>query len=104
MALRGFAWYQGESNTNDQKAADTYACLFPEMITSWRESFRDPNAFFGFVQLSTWCNAGLGVPEMREAQMAALKLKNVGYATNADHGRDATSIRPRSSGLAPDLG
>lgn len=86
MALTGFAWYQGEQNTRDQAAADSYACLFPEMITAWRKSFRDPNAFFGFVQISTWCNWGLGVPELREAQLAAASLNNVGFATNADHG------------------
>jgi len=104
MALRGFAWYQGESNTNDQAAADTYACLFPEMISAWRQAFRNSDAFFGFVQLSTWCNPGLGVPEMRDAQLAALKLKKVGYATNADHGRGCNIHPPEKQYVGARLG
>ena len=44
-----------------------------------------PDAYFGFIQLSTWC-ATL-IPEMRATQMQAFeKLENIGYATNADHG------------------
>lgn len=55
------------------------------MITAWREAFKVPNAYFGFVQLSTWC--GTLIPEMRATQIQAFeKLENVGYATNADHG------------------
>jgi len=84
MALTGFTWYQGEANTGDQASADDYACLFPAMIEAWRFAFEDVFLYFGFVQLSTWCAEG--VPLLREAQMSALKLKRVGYATNADHG------------------
>lgn len=87
MAVSGFTWYQGEANTRGQVAADQYACLFPAMISGWRTKFNNPSAYFGFVQLSTWCPGGVqDVPEMRVAQMAALKLPQVGYSTNADHG------------------
>jgi len=86
MVLAGFTWYQGEQNTRDQASADSYACLFPKMVTAWRSAFKAKDLYFGFVQLSTWCNWGEGVAEMREAQMSALALNNVGYATNADHG------------------
>ena len=84
MALTGFTWYQGEANTRDQASADAYGCLFPAMIETWRARFEVPTAYFGYVQLSTRC-AG-GIPEMRRAQMEALRLPMVGYATNADHG------------------
>lgn len=87
MALTGFTWYQGEANTANAATAAAYACLFPSMITSWRALFKVPApAFFGFVQLSTWCVAGSAIPLLREAQMAALALDGVGYAVNADHG------------------
>lgn len=77
---------QGEANTATQASADAYACLFPSMITSWRANFNVPApAFFGFIQLSTWCS-GDAIPIMREAQMAALTLGGVGYGVNADHG------------------
>ena len=95
MAVSGFTWYQGEANTESIESARDYACTFPEMIREWRARFDAPSAYFGFVQLSTWCGVD-ALPEMREAQMAALeKLDNVGYATNADHG-NACNIHPPS--------
>lgn len=86
MAVSGFTWYQGEANTASAQSAKDYSCLFPAMISGWRKAFGDPSAYFGFVQLSTWCGDPLAIAEMRDAQMAALALAKVGYATNADHG------------------
>lgn len=86
MAVSGFTWYQGEANTRDDKSASDYACLFPAMISEWRKAFDNPSAYFGFVQLSTWCGDPEGIAAMRDAQLAALALPKVGYATNADHG------------------
>lgn len=84
MTLKGFTWYQGEANTHAGQV-EAYACRFPAMITAWREAFKNPAAYFGFVQLSTWC--GSLIPEMRQTQLEAfVKLKNVGFAVNADHG------------------
>ena len=52
--------------------------------------------YFGFVQLSTWCATPAdSLAQMREAQMAALALPNVGWATNADHG-DGCYIHPHN--------
>eukprot|EP00797_Seminavis_robusta_P034174 Sro80_g043100.2 (222) ;mRNA; f:62557-63222 len=57
------------------------------MIQAWRDGFKQPDAYFGFVQLSTWCPpTPEAVPLLRQSQMAALKLNNVGYSTNADMG------------------
>eukprot|EP01051_Picozoa_sp_SAG22_P001643 SAG22_NODE_67_length_22882_cov_25.671553_5_plen_253_part_00 len=57
------------------------------MIKAWRAALKAPALWFGFVQLSTWCALPpQSLPQMRDAQMAALALPNVGYATNADHG------------------
>jgi len=90
MALTGFTWYQGEANVDERRGdegAVRYSCTFPGMIKQWREAFQAPNAYFGFVQLSTWCGDGELIAEMRTiGQMAALALPKVGYATNADHG------------------
>jgi hypothetical protein len=61
------------------------------MIQQWRNAFQQPTAYFGFVQLSTWCGNGELIAEMRTlGQMAALRLPKVGYATNADHGAGCT--------------
>lgn len=87
LALRGFTWYQGEQNTAGAQAALDYACLFPAMITAWRTAFHLPTAFFGFVQLSTWCPRDpMGLAMMRQKQLAALALPAVAFSTNADHG------------------
>ena len=110
MALSGVAWYQGEANTANKTTAEQYACLFPQMITAWRDAFAAPSLFFGFVQLSTWCALPPeSLPQLREAQMAALALPNVGFSTNADHGmgctihpaaKQYTSVRLARSALA----
>jgi sialate O-acetylesterase len=93
MALVGFTWYQGEANlpgapgSQGVEGAPRYACTFPAMIKEWRRAFKNPGAYFGFVQLSTWCGDGELIAKMRtKGQMSALSLPNVGYATNADHG------------------
>jgi sialate O-acetylesterase len=89
MTLVGFTWYQGEANVDETPGtfgASRYACTFPAMIKEWRRAFKNPEAYFGFVQLST-CGNGELIAEMRtNGQMSALSLPNVGYATNADHG------------------
>jgi len=96
MAMSGFTWYQGEANTLDQASADQYAEDFPTMIQTWRDGFQNPDAYFGFVQLSTWCPKNpVAVAEMRQAQMKALDhLGKIGYATNADYGMGC-NIHPR---------
>ena len=90
MAITGFAWYQGEQNTPSKPnttAVAQYGCLFKAMIDSWRRAFANPAAFFGFVQLSTFCQkAALSIPEMRDVQLEAATLPMVGYATAADWG------------------
>ena len=43
-----------EANTANATTAVQYGCLFPEMIKAWRAAFAAPEAFFGFIQLSTW--------------------------------------------------
>ena len=106
MALVGFAWYQGEANVDERRGdegAARYACTFPGMIRQWRRSFARPTAYFGFVQLSTWCGNGELIAEMRTVgQMAALALPKVGYATNADHGAGC-NIREPPNGPTPYL-
>eukprot|EP01047_Picozoa_sp_COSAG01_P020338 COSAG01_NODE_1156_length_11478_cov_3.862642_2_plen_264_part_00 len=86
---------QGENNVqptnvsvvpNTNQGAHQYSCMFPALIQSWRAAFNAHAAFFGFVQLSTWCKATDGIPRMRAAQMSATRLDMVGYASNADHG------------------
>ena len=87
-SLSGFIWYQGESDADEGPLMEQYNCLFPEMINSWRRDFNKPDAFFGFVIISTWCpGSTTSVPAMRDVQLASVSsLSNIGWATNADHG------------------
>jgi len=88
LSIAGFAWYQGENNV--KHFSPNYGCYEKEMISEWRKVFDNSEAFFGFVQLSTFCAeyAVEKLPEIREKQMEALALPKVGYAVNADHGSE----------------
>jgi sialate O-acetylesterase len=95
LSIKGFIWYQGESNV---LRAEEYRTLFPAMIRDWRSAFGQGDLPFLFVQLanyypevvdpseSTWA-------ELREAQAMALKLANTGMAVTIDIG-EANNIHP----------
>ncbi|XP_031200147.1 sialate O-acetylesterase isoform X2 [Mastomys coucha] len=78
MSLKGVVWYQGESNANYNR--DLYACMFPELIADWRQTFHSGSQGqtdrffpFGFVQLSSYELKNLsdyGFPEIRWHQTA----------------------------------
>jgi len=117
MALSSITWFQGESdlidNFNSYAASysplgsilpiSTYACQQRALIEDWREALGSPDAFFGFVTLEPWFYPPPGTPgplvEFRLAQLAALSLPKVGYASGVDIG-DSTgpfgSIHPRN--------
>jgi sialate O-acetylesterase len=83
--FRGATWYQGESNIG---RASQYKSLFPAMINSWRRECGRPFPFL-FVQLGAFGPRSTDPApsewaEMREAQMAGLKLPCSGMATAVD--------------------
>jgi sialate O-acetylesterase len=90
-AIKGAIWYQGESNAG---RAYQYRTLFPAMIESWREAWKNPNMAFLFVQLAPF-TAIVKEPqesawaELREAQLlTSEKLKNTGMAVITDVGEE----------------
>jgi sialate O-acetylesterase len=85
--IRGAIWYQGENN-GSRGEGDSYNRLFETMIRSWRELWGQGDFPFLFVQLpnfgkpqrpSQW-------PEVREAQLQTLTLRNTGMAVAIDVG------------------
>ncbi|CAK0792695.1 unnamed protein product [Prorocentrum cordatum] len=102
MALTGVMWYQGEANVG---AAGYYAKAFPAMITGWRQAFANPALWFGFVQIAGFGYSRPSVRQqceqshswaagdLRQAQLAALALPNVGFTTAIDTG-DWSNIHP----------
>src|SRR4029079_7193225 len=87
-AIKGFIWYQGESNTG--RAAE-YAKLQPAMINDWRNKWNEPNAPFFFVQLPGFMDYNYLPSEsqwaqLREAQFKSLSVPNTGMAVAIDLG------------------
>ncbi len=88
LSLKGFLWYQGESNS---WRAWQYRSLFPLMIRDWRKQFSQGDLPFLFVQL-----AGFGPlkedpaesfwTELRESQTMTLSLPQTGMAVTFDIG------------------
>lgn len=87
-ALRGILWYQGEA---DGSRGPEYRELFPRLIQSWRQIFRQPELPFLFVQIPAYGNdpsivAQKGMPYLRDAQASALSLPATGMAVTLDIG------------------
>jgi sialate O-acetylesterase len=92
-AIRGFIWYQGESNVS--RPAE-YAELFPAMIRAWRANWGDDALPFYFVQLPNYAAGnprGREWARLREAQMRALELPATAMAVTIDIG-DPDDLHP----------
>lgn len=90
--LRGWLWYQGESNTPSVKASN-YAALFQALIGDWRQQFSQGNLPFLFVQISSFVAPQQRWGMVRDAQRRALVLKNTAMAVSLDVG-EAHNIHP----------
>ena len=104
FGIKGVLWYQGESNverstsphipanlTPTTPSAEEYANLFPELIRDWRQHFNQGDFPFLFVQLPNFLPAQAepgesGWADLRQAQAAALALKNTGMVVAIDTG------------------
>ena len=95
--VRGFIWYQGESNAGRCKQHDI---LFPTLIRTWRKLWNDDTLPFYFVQLAGYQKPQTqpsedGWAPFRESQAKALSLPLTGMAVAIDIG-DATNVHPRN--------
>ena len=96
--IKGVIWYQGESNSN---RAHAYREVFPLMIQSWRDAWKQGDFSFYWVQLADFQvemdqPVSENWPELREAQTFTLdKLNNVGEAVIIDVG-EGRDIHPRN--------
>lgn len=95
-ALKGIAWYQGESNTGK---AEEYTALLSSMILDWRGKFEQAELPFLIVQLANYMEV---VPqpsdskwaELREAQLKVEQtLPNTGLAVTIDVG-ETNDVHP----------
>jgi len=82
--IRGFLWYQGESNC---ERPEQYGRLFPGLIESWREAWKQPEMPFLFVQLPNYAENfdGLHYTWLRGIQhQVAQKVPGTGMAVTID--------------------
>ncbi|OOV17470.1 sialate O-acetylesterase [Flavobacterium sp. LM4] len=86
--MKGVIWYQGESNSGKAKL---YQTLFPAMVKSWRDDWKQGDFPFYYVQITPHKGQ---TPEIREAQLLSLqKISNSGMAVTTDVG-DTNNIHP----------
>jgi sialate O-acetylesterase len=88
MKLKGFVWYQGESNISNPTV---YNSLMPALINDWRRLWADENLPFFVVQLPNFQDINYTPSEsnlavLREAQNKALTLKNTAVTVTLDLG------------------
>lgn len=86
--IKGFVWYQGESNTD---RFDEYAKLQPAMINDWRSKWQQGDLPFLFVQLPGFMDYNYQPSEsnwaaFREAQAKSLSVPNTAMAVAIDLG------------------
>ena len=86
--LKGFLWYQGESNTG---MAAQYAQLLPALIADWRSRWQQPEAPFLYAQLPNFMDVQYLPSEsqwaqLREAQLKTLSVPHTGMAVTIDAG------------------
>jgi len=91
--IKGAIWYQGESNT---ERAQQYQQLFPALIANWRTDWGQGDFPFYFTQIAPFEYDIEDIcPELQEAQLMTLSVKNTGMAVTTDIG-NIKDIHPRN--------
>lgn len=94
-SLRGFLWYQGESNLNDGLA---YHHKMQALIRGWRQAWNLPEAPFLYAQLAPFNygqDAGDKLPRIWAAQLKTLDEPHTGMAVLTDIGNPG-DIHPQN--------
>lgn len=91
-AIKGFLWYQGESNADNMEDAIAYSDNFKNLINSWRGLWGLGDIPFYWVQLPNYGESfdepqiWDAWPVLRAGQSDALSLTNTGEAITIDVG------------------
>jgi len=97
FAIKGFLWYQGESNVDE---TTSYIYKMQVLINSWRKLWQNNNLPFYYVQLAPYLNSQdkkfttETLPEFREAQVQVLKIPNTGMIVTTDLNDNIKNIHP----------
>ena len=102
LAVRGFLWYQGESNCFLAETA-TYTQKMRTLIHSWRAAWGDQNLPFYYVSLAPFKYSDTHdkvvltretLPLFREAQAAVLQVPHTGMIETTDLANTEGGIHP----------
>lgn len=98
--IRGFLWYQGESNAG---RAAYYRVAFPLLIKDWREQWGNEELPFYFCQLASYRKPAVtpensAWAELRESQEKSLAVPNTARVVLIDAG-EQSDIHPRNKWL-----
>ncbi|WP_342648383.1 sialate O-acetylesterase [Mucilaginibacter sp. CSA2-8R] len=96
-ALKGFLWYQGESNVGE---TTSYIYKMKVLMDCWRKAWGNGNLPFYYVQLAPYLNSqdkkftNETLPEFREAQEQLLKMPHTGMIVTTDLNDNVKNIHP----------
>lgn len=98
MPVKGWIWYQGESNSLSEPFAKEYPALLKLMVADWRAQWKLPEAPFLWVQLSSIDSKAYKSqqwPLFRDNQRRLLaEIPNSGMAVSSDVGAK-DDVHPR---------
>jgi sialate O-acetylesterase len=83
-AVRGFIWYQGESNAGHGEDPRNYRFKMRALADGWRTTWQQPELPFYFVQLPAFKDEAKGWIRLREEQRRSLSLPHSGMAVTID--------------------
>lgn len=83
-AVRGFVWYQGESNAGRGEDPRNYQEKMRALVEGWRDEWERPELPFYFVQLPPFSETATGWIRLREEQLRSLAIKHTGMAVTID--------------------
>jgi sialate O-acetylesterase len=88
--IRGFVWYQGESNVS---RGDRYGRQLQSLIKGWRHLWKSEDAPFIIVQVAPYRKYARKLPTLWAGQLSALELPNTGFVVTTDVA-DLNNIHP----------
>ena len=92
FAIKGFLWYQGETNSSSDRAS-VYDELLAELIRDWRSHFQQGNLPFLYVQISSFNSPADDWGMVRDAQRRVLRVAGTAMAVTLDLG-EADNVHP----------
>lgn len=99
FGIKGFVWYQGESNARTPEQGRLYARKLTQLVSTWRELWGVGDLPFAWVQLPKFDKPEFGGwREVRESMLHCLSIPNTGMAVTIDSG-DPSNIHPANKPL-----